>query len=103
MNCSTDWIEIFLKRVENEYIFTKRPIDELAVTLISEFMAVRNLSIPQAIESIKDLMQERVQLESETNHAHEMRIQSERELKSTLSKNKISMEIYYFETQEIKI
>ena len=33
MNCSTDWIEIFLKRVENEYIFTKRPIDELAVTL----------------------------------------------------------------------
>lgn len=63
MNCSTDWIEIFLKRVENEYIFTKRPIDELAVTLseISEFMAVRNLSIHQAIESIKDLMQERVQ------------------------------------------
>ena len=52
----------------------------------------RNLSIHQAIESMKDLMQKRVQLESETNRAQEMRVQSEQELQSTLSSNKISME-----------
>jgi hypothetical protein len=94
MNCPTEWIELFLKRLENEYISTKRPIDELVVTICetSEFMAVRNLSISQASESIKDLMQKRVQLESETNHAQEMRVQSERELQSTLSSNKVSME-----------
>ena len=75
MNCPTDWIELFLRRLENEYISTKRPIEELVVTLseISEFMAERNLSIHEVIESMKDLMQKRVQLESETNRAQEMR------------------------------
>ena len=94
MGCPTEWIELFLRRLENEYISTKRPVDELVVTLseVSEFMAVRGLSISQASESMKDLMQKRAQLESETNRAQEMRVQSDRELQSTLSKNKVSME-----------
>ena len=94
MGCPTEWIELFLRRLENEYISTRRPIDELVVTLseVSEFMAVRGLSISQASESMKDLMQKRAQLESETNRAQEMRVQSDWELQSTLSSNKVSMQ-----------
>ena len=56
-------------------------MEDLVVTLceISEFMALRGLSISQAIDYIKDLMQKTVQLESETNRAQEMRVLSEGE------------------------
>jgi hypothetical protein len=94
MGCPTDGIELFLRRLENEYISTKRPMEELVVTLseISEVMALRGLSISQATDYMKDKTQKLMQLESETNHAQEMRIQSERELQSTLASNKVSME-----------
>ena len=50
VNCPTEWIESFLLRVENEYISTNRPIEELVATLseISEFIALRNISVKQA-------------------------------------------------------
>ena len=94
MGCPTEGIELFLRRLENEYISTKRSMEDLVVTLceISEFMALRGLSISQAIDYIKDLMQKTVQLESETNRAQEMRVLSEGELQSTLSSNKVSMQ-----------
>ena len=94
IGCPTEGIELFLRRLENEYISTKRSMEELVVTLseISEFMALRGLSISQATNYIKDKMQKLVQLESETNRAQEMRVQSDRELQSTLSSNKVSMQ-----------
>ena len=78
-NCPTEWIEYFLTRVENEYMSTKRPIEELVATLseISEFMALRSISIKQALDSIKEMMQEIMRLESETNKAEERRLQSD--------------------------
>ena len=73
---------------------TKRPVEELVATLseISEFMALRSISIKQALDSVKEIMQEIMRLESETNKAEERRLQSDQALKDNLSINKISME-----------
>src|SRR6188474_2101239 len=60
MNCPTEGIESFLIRVENEYISTNRPIEELVTTLseVAEFIALRKISVEQALQSLKELMQE---------------------------------------------
>lgn len=94
MNCPTEWIESFLIRVENEYISTNRPIEELVTTLseIAEFIALRKISVEQALQSLKELMQEITRIESEIDKTEKMRHQSDQALKEALSKNKISME-----------
>jgi hypothetical protein len=94
LGCSTHWIETFLARIENEYLSTNRPIEELVTTIaeISEFLAMRNLSVQKALNFLKELMEKIMRLESETNLAEEKRLQSDKLLQDTLSKNQVSME-----------